>query len=410
MRGLLVRRQHLTIMPKDAILFLLEQWLSGRATAAEKQKLLDLINNPDHSSEVHSLLESQIAGKYYSLTWDEKHLDEMVGRIVKTEENSKSVKLVSWPRRISVAAAVLIFISGASYFLLHNNKRLPAAPAQPVVINNAFADKVPNSGRAVLTLANGKNILLDSALNGKIAVENGTNIVKLADGQIAYHTNSGKELLAENTEYNTLSTPRGAQYFLLLPDGSKVWLNAASTIRYPVQFTGDARKVEITGEAYFEVAKNTKAFFVGLPNGADIQVLGTHFNVNAYNDDGEIKTSLLEGAVKVRSKTDSVIMRPGEQAQISGNGQDDIHTIRDADMEQVMAWRNGLISFRGATIKGIMKQLERWYDVDVEYRGNPSDRIFTGEAESNLSLSEMIRILEANQIHLKVEGRKIIVI
>jgi ferric-dicitrate binding protein FerR (iron transport regulator) len=259
-----------------------------------------------------------------------------------------------------------------------------------------------------LTLSNRSDINLENVSNGTITKEGDTKISKLNDGQLVYNTLEEKPT---QVLYNTVTTPRGGQYQLLLADGSKVWLNSASSIRFPVSFTGDARRVEVSGEAYFEVAKNASMpFKVDVAGKNEIEVLGTHFNINSYVDEGSIKTTLLEGSVKVTSlKTqESKLITPGQQAQVNTNGQ--IAINKKADLDKVMAWKNGYFNFDGADTRTVMQLLSRWYDVDVVYEGAIPQREWGGDIEKNLNLSQVLKILEKNNVHSKLEGRKLLVL
>jgi ferric-dicitrate binding protein FerR (iron transport regulator) len=236
-------------------------------------------------------------------------------------------------------------------------------------------------------------------------------VQKLNNGLLVYVIN-GRQV-SENDEafYNKITTPRGGQYQVTFSDGTKVWLNAASSIRFPVVFTGKYRKVEITGEAYFEVAKNKAMPFKVKANNSEIEVLGTHFNVSAYNDEAEIKATLLEGKVKV-SALDSdnklpAVLEPGEQAAINKEGKIDIKN--NADTEEVMAWMNGYFQFKSADLKTILRQIARWYDVDIEYKGN-ANMLFTGQLTRNENVSKVLsKLALTGEVHFKIEGKRIIV-
>jgi len=234
-------------------------------------------------------------------------------------------------------------------------------------------------------------------------------VLKTNNGQLAYHTTNEKptEVL-----YNTLATPRGGQYQLMLPDGSKVWLNAASSIRYPTAFVGKTRQVDITGEAYFEIAKDANRPFtvrVGSPAGTKgaVRVLGTQFNVNAYSDEPVVRTTLLEGAVKVMKDAASAVLAPGEQALLDQTGE--VRLARDADLEQVMAWKNGQFVLKEADIRTVMRQIERWYDVEVVFEDDIRDKFYV-DMSRNTNLSNVFRILESTGlVHFRIDGKKIIV-
>jgi len=268
-------------------------------------------------------------------------------------------------------------------------------------------DFLPGKNTAILTLADGSTIVLDSAKNGALTSQGNTKVIKLNNGQLAYSSSGAtNEVL-----YNTMSTPRGGQYKLVLSDGSKVWLNAASSIHYPTSFPGNERKVEITGEAYFEVAHDAKKPFKVSVNNMEVQVLGTHFNVNAYRDERTINTTLLEGSVKVTKGSSMSILKPGQQAIIQQAGDDKKITVENnIDVEAVIAWKNGYFSFTNADMTAVMRQISRWYDVDIVYEGKIPDRKFGGEISRNLNASQALKILQASKVHFRIEGKKIIVL
>jgi len=306
-------------------------------------------------------------------------------------------------RRIA-AAAVIFLLLGAGVYLWVS--RVPKAdPARTgetaVLLKN---DVAPGGNKAVLTLANGSAILLDSVHTGILAQQGNAAVVKSNDGQLAYNT-----LHEKPTEvlYNTLATPRGGQYRLVLPDGSKVWLNAASSIHYPTAFAGKERKVAITGEAYFEVAKNESMPFVVMANGTAVQVLGTQFNVNAYDDEVMVKTTLLEGAVRVTKDAATALLQPGEQAQLTKAGE--IKLVHDADIEEAIAWKNGLFQLKSADVPTIMRQMARWYDVAIVYEGGVPDGHISGKVPRGMNLSKVLEVFELSGVHFKIEGKKIIV-
>jgi ferric-dicitrate binding protein FerR (iron transport regulator) len=252
-------------------------------------------------------------------------------------------------------------------------------------------------------LADGSTIILDNVQNGTLAQQGNTKVIK-EDGKLAYNlTSTGiNEVL-----YNTISTPRGGQYQVDLPDGSRVWLNAASSLHFPTAFVGKERRVEITGEAYFEVAKNKAQPFIVSVNGAEVQVLGTHFNVMAYNDENAIKTTLLEGSVKFVNGSTSSLLKPGQQSQLSENGQ--VKVVSNVDVDAVTAWKNGNFDFQGEDIETVMRQLSRWYNVDVVYRNKP-DELFYAEIPRNTKLSDVLKALElTGKLRFGIEGKKIIV-
>ena len=265
----------------------------------------------------------------------------------------------------------------------------------------------PGSNKAILTLADGSTIILETAANGTLTQQGNSKIVKPAEGKLAYN------LLDEKTTevlYNSIATPRGGQYQVIFSDGSKVWLNAASSLRFPAGFTGNERKVELVGEAYFEVSKNASMpFKVAIAGKGEVEVLGTHFNVHAYHDEETTHTTLLEGSVRVTglSTGDSHIINPGEQAQVDGKGQISIN--KNADTEQAIAWKNGTFNFSNADLEMVLRQLSRWYDVDIKFEGAVPQRKFAGEIQRDLKLPQVLKLLEKNNVFCKLEGKTLIV-
>jgi transmembrane sensor len=262
----------------------------------------------------------------------------------------------------------------------------------------------PGSNKAVLTLEDGSTIILNDAQNGTLAQQGNANVVKLANGQLVYDKTDAQP---DKVLYNTMTTPRGGQYKLTLPDGTDVWLNSASSITYPTSFVGNERNVSITGEAYFEVAKDkTKPFHVNAGR-QTIEVLGTHFNVMAYADEDVIKTTLLEGLVKVTGGKESGMLKPGEQSVIDKSG--DLK-VSAAAVDEALAWKDGYFKFNRVNIKYIMRQLARWYDVDVVYEGKVQDDEFVGKIGRGENITEVLRILELSHVHFKISDKKIIVL
>jgi ferric-dicitrate binding protein FerR (iron transport regulator) len=270
----------------------------------------------------------------------------------------------------------------------------------------------PGGNRGILTLSNGKQIVLsDVAAKETIAKEGEKQEVTIkmdAKGVITYTINPDADVSkADANSFNTLSTPTGGQYNIVLEDGTKVYLNTVSSIKYPTRFNGKERIVELEGEAYFEVAKNKNKPFIVKSGTQSIEVLGTHFNLHAYHNEPVVKTTLLEGSVAVTSKNQKAILKPGEQSNVSDNVSRII--IRKVDTEATIAWKNGRFKFDNADLKTVMKQLERWYGIKVEYRGDVSDVRFNGGTFMNKNLSEVLKVLELSNIKFKVEGKTIIV-
>src|ERR1700744_3070042 len=293
------------------------------------------------------------------------------------------------------AAAILLFFV-AGYFLLNYNTKKP-----PVLAGQPTKKDIP-AGRqgAILTLSNGQRIILDSAGNGELTRDAGVRVIRKG-GELSYGGNTDQIL------YNQVVTPRGRKWQLTLSDGTKVWLNAASSIRYPISFVGRERIVEVSGETCFEVAPDkNRPFSINIAGKEKIEVLGTHFDVNAYDDEDAIRTTLLEGSVKVTRGKSSSLLSPGQQAILS-NGTDDIKVINDANIDEVMAWRNGRFIFSDMDLKTIMRQLTRWYDVDVVYEGKVPEIRVGGIMHNDVYLSTVMEFLGENGVRYKIEGKKI---
>ncbi|MEP6749538.1 MAG: FecR domain-containing protein [Bacteroidota bacterium] len=316
------------------------------------------------------------------------------------------VKRLPWRRFASIAAAVLILLGSttAIWLMVRKTPAINLSLSKVKTPASHQNDLLPGGNKATLTLSNGSVISLDDAQTGKIALQGNALINKSANGQLVYKILESKPA---EIAFNTLTTPRGGQFKLVLPDGSEVWLNAASSIKYPASFTGDERKVEISGEAYFEIAHNpAKPFIVGV-NGMEVKVLGTHFNINAYSDESVIKTSLLQGSITLHKGGNTVALQPGQQAQLTRDA--DVKVVNDVDMEEVVAWKNGYFSFNRADLQSVMRQIARWYDVEISYEGKIPERLFGGKIDRNSNASEVLKILEESKVHFSIEDKKITV-
>jgi transmembrane sensor len=391
--------------------YLLQRYADKACTPEEREQLMQLLRQADNDDQVKQWLDLAIAGREVRYTMPDDAATAVLQAIFQSAERPVAPIQPKTPVRILLArrmavAAVLLLLLGAGFIWFSRNR--VAGPAKTAGAGQAVkSDISPGGNKAILTLANGSSIVLDSAANGMLAQQGNATVIKKSDGQLAYNT-----LHEKPTEvlYNTLATPRGGQYQLVLPDGSKVWLNAASSIHYPTAFVSGERRVDITGEAYFEVARNmTKPFIVkvGSPEGSKgmVKVLGTNFNVNAYDDEPVARTTLLEGAVKVTKDAASAVLEPGQQAELERAG--DIRLVRGADLDQVMAWKNGLFSFKGADIRTVMRQVQRWYDVEVSFEGEIPEK-FHVEMSRNTNVSNVFRILETTGgVHFKIDGKKI---
>lgn len=370
-------------MSQDRLQYLYQQWLAKSITATEEEEFLSLLAEPDNQALIEMWVEKQLLlpKEEIPLSAEKTHL------ILQTIFQTNRVHVIKRTRWWA-AAAVLLLLSTGTYIWVNKS----SSTQNITVLAN---DVPPGSNKAVLTLSDGTAVKLDST--GNKVISKG---IRQTGAQLQYDADLA-------ISYNTLTTPRGGQFQLTLPDGTKAWLNAASSIHYPTAFNGKERRVEISGEVYFEVAKNEKMPFYVKSGIQEIEVLGTHFNINAYTDENAISTSLLEGSIRVNyTGHTSVIVKPGQQTQLT----DHIKVIDDADMDQAIAWKNGVFAFNQADIPTVMRQLSRWYNVEVEYAGAIPKRAFTGEIARELTLAQVLKGLTKTRVNYKIEGGNRIII
>jgi len=362
-------------------------------------ELIKKFNEGNASAEEIKLLERWYIHEVKLQQTDPESLDyagirnEMWHQI--QQSKNKQVKPL-WPR-IAAVASIFLILSFGIYFLNHKLGRSG-------IIVQQVHDLAPGSNKATLILANGREILINGSKAGLLAQQGSVAVNLTADNGIVYQ--KGEKDGSVKMEYNTMTTPRGGQYPLTLSDGTKVWLDASSSITYPVAFVGNNREVKITGQVYFEVAHNPAKPFRVATEKQVVEVLGTHFNINAYPDEPLVVTTLFEGSVRIAAAGGQAILKPGEQAQVKLNT---INVTEHADLDQAIAWHKGLFKFHDADIPAVMRQLARWYDVDVEYDGPVSDQRFSGEIYRSESALKVSDILSYAKIHFRIEGKKIIV-
>jgi transmembrane sensor len=424
-------------MEKKHFIELIDKYLSQTATPAEQRLLEEYYAHlaakgpTDLPQEDEDAIRAEILKK---IALGEKRGR---GRLIPMRYGKRA-----W---IAAAFAGALLLCTGGWFLMHykgqNRAVIAKAPSSSLP-----DDIAPGGNKAVLTLGDGTRIVLDTAKNGAVTAQGNMQVVKLNDGQLAYNAaganseanaggnpNGGNSVAGGGDSrhgradgqvnpggrnvivYNTLTTPRGGQYKITLSDGSKVWLNAASSLRYPSAFAGKERTVEITGEAYFEVAPLTpeggheKMPFIVKVGDAEVQVLGTHFNVMAYDDEANIKTTLLEGAVKVRKGDAALLLRPGQQASLHPGGGDGIKLVSDVDADEILAWKNNLFSFNNDDIQTVMRQIARWYAVDVRYEGKVTQH-FNGNISREVNVSKLFKMLElTGTVHFRIEDNSILV-
>lgn len=363
--------------------------LTGEISPAEKQELENWYAQFD--TEEHLV---------YSDLTKQEFADQLYRQIsLQTGMQTPPVKRLINYRYIAIAASLLLLLSVPLYRIYIN-------PQQSLHPNNMASHIKPGGNKAMLTLANGKTIDLESAANGILATGQQQIIHKTAAGTIVYDATSQS---TDENNYNTLTTPRGGKFSLTLADGTLAVLDAASSIRYPLSFSGGNRTVEITGQVYFEVVHHAKQPFLVKAGGLLIEDLGTHFNINAFPGTNGIETTLEEGSVSVHGLQKTVVLKPGQAAL--GNIKDNQLSVHTADLEQVLAWKNGYFRFNDEPIESIMQQLSRWYDIEVSYSGKLPEDGFNGTISRSKNLGQVLKMLERTGIiHFKTEGRRITVL
>lgn len=397
------------IMENTRLIYLLDGFFANTSTPNEKEELILLLDSNQHDEAVKA---------YIDQAWDKSNpshqlTDQQSANILSAIfSTSKGIVVPMYSASVykkwywAAAAVLLIALSTTAWFLFPGSslQQNNIAAASQISGSNKN-DVAPGSDGAVLTLADGSVIVLDSAGEGKLANQGNTSILK-AGGSLQYIAETGTA--GGPLAYNTIATPRSRQFQLVLEDGTKVWLNAESSIRFPAAFDKKERHVDITGEAYFEVAKNASRPFTVSVNGMQVQVLGTHFNINSYSDEPAVHTTLLEGSVKVIKDKEARMLVPGQQAQLENNG--GFNVVKNVNTSEIVAWKNELFSFHDTDLKNLMRQVSRWYDVEIVMPQNIAAVTFSGKISRKSNLSDVLKMLElTDEVSFSIEGKKVIV-
>jgi len=390
--------------------FLLLQYIDGKSSPAEEQQLFSILRREDiNHTSLEALVEELISSEpglvqYKSEEW-ETILKNSIGEPVQRNK----LKVFSRPLifRWVAAAAITALVAFGSIWLLNQPKKAVEPVSKVVPLQDVSS---PATSAAVLTLSNGKKVLLNNAPDGLVTIDAGVKLVKSANGELVYQSGDVSTRTAL-LSYNTVSNPRGSNVISIsLSDGTRVWLNTESTITYPTSFAAKERRVEVTGEAYFEVNHNEQKPFIVKGHSMLVEVLGTHFNINNYKDEPASVTTLLEGSVRVTKDEQAVILKTGQQASVNNGNNSEIAVINDADLKSVMAWKNDLFDFNSAHITAIMRQLARWYNVDVVFEGKVPERHYTGAIRKSVNLSEVIRMIQlAGGARVTIDNKKLVV-
>jgi len=388
-------------------LFLRHQ--AGKATVAERRELMEIIRSGEHEPEIQVLIEEAIAnagqpGQTDATPLSEDRAERIFSRIVRPLPATRLPirRIPAWIGWAAAAAVILVTLVSLPY--LKSSKQSPSIAAG----QSAKYDAAPGKKAAVLTLADGRQVTLDSADGGTIGRQGNSTVINLK-GALAYNAagDPAHSSGTDETAYNTLSTNASNHYQLILPDGSHIWLNAASSVKFPVSFSSRERSVEITGEAYFEIAKDARRPFLVHYKDMTVQVLGTSFNVNAYTDEQTVATTLLDGSVKVLRGNDHTLLAPGQQVQLSSAG---MKVLSDINTDEIVAWKDNEFYFRKADIRGIMRQLARWYNIKVDYEGQNITERFYARIPRSVPLSEILKALSlTGKVHFRTGERTVTV-
>jgi len=393
----------------SSILFLLQRYLDDQLTESEYVELAKRLQQYPTDEPWSEWLQSLGMQQSVASGYDRSRWQPMVENILRQQaglEEDRQIlpvrRMTSRKWRWSAAAAIVIGISTGGYFLFFDRPGKEVANTEKAHPINDFP--APTGSKTTLTLAGGKTILLDSVQNGTLAQQGNAQVSKLANNQLTYNTSIAKPMEAV---YNTLSTAKGGQTMVVLADGTQVWLDAASSLTYPTAFAGGTRKVALTGQAYFEVAHRSNQPFSVEVNGTEVKDIGTAFNINAYEDEPVAKITLVEGVVAVMHQDRQVVLKPGQQARIDGAR---LSVAAGVDVDEVLAWKNGQFQFDNAGTAEIMRQVARWYDVDVRYEGDVLQRHFSGGVPRAANASALLHVLELTKsVRFRVEGKQIIV-
>lgn len=420
--GLMIKTQSMDpLHSEERYQELAAKWLNKTISSSEAEEFARWYNS-DQTEDI--VLSDDFVSSEEELR---SRIFDAINEQISPVEHNSGANLRKW----YAAAAVITIIMSVSLYFYSDKSDVQNLVSEPIKISspqsvksdlpikkseNSTTEIVQNDieagdDKAILILGDGTTIVLDDAQNGILANQGGNSILKAAEGELIYSFTEESvkpaDKSAEQVIYNTIETPKGGKFQVRLPDGSKVWLNAASSLRFPTSFSGSKRQVELKGEAYFEVAHDDSKLFEVNTRNQIVQVLGTHFNINAYADEPTVNTTLLEGSVRVSDVRTNIsqLLKPGEQSQLAER----IEIVSVKNTSEAVAWKEGYFQFNEADIETVMRQIERWYDVTVKYEGDIPLYRFGGEIERSLSLLQVLKILEKTKVHFRLEGREVIV-
>ncbi len=390
---------------RERLAYLVKNAVEKTASQDELQELIDMLKNDtgEIAWETETLLKENKTTERKELST--ASIDIMAMAILRLDGGVEKpvIKVINLWKKVAVSASIILMLGAGSYFLIFKSPK--QNKIAETIITAPQDILAPQNIRAKITLSDSSTVIIDSVSTGMLAIQGNVNIIKSSKGGIAYQSTADNR--QSKIEYNTVYNSRGSNILsLTLNDGSRLWLNSESSVTFPVAFLGNERKVIITGEVYFEVVKSSKKFLVDA-NGTLTEVLGTHFNINAYKDKARVKITLLEGRVKVSSNNQAAIISPLQQVEVENSST--IRVIGGINPEEIMAWKNGSFQYKDADIEFIMKDLMRWYDIEVAYEGIKPAGHYAGVISRNTNLSEVLKMLEMSGVKTKIKDRKIIV-
>ena len=396
----------------STISILFKKYYNKTASPQEIRELFDLLKSSS-DDELTELIRNEWEDQenedpIFSIEMSEnilKNILSEMGDVKSQTEETVPLSLFKWSilyKSLSAAAAIIILLGIGLYFRFSLNSN-PGNQKASVKLN---ADALPGVNKAILILGDGQKIILDSLINGLIAKTENFEVNKTENGQLVYHAFDRNYKNARGEDINTLVTPRGGEYRVTLPDGSKVWLNATSSIKFPGVFRSNIREVELNGEAYFEIAKKSAMPFRVKSNGAQIEVIGTHFNVKAYGNEKLMKTTLVEGSIKITAGNFSHLLKPGQQAILTKG---ELKVLDNVDIEEQVAWKNGLFLFKDTSIEDVMSQVASWYDLNVIFEGKIPEKYLSGKVSRSVNASEFMNLLKYAGVKFKIKEKNIII-
>jgi len=387
----------------DRLNYLITQYLNKECTADEFAELFTYIGNPAYEDVLQARMRDDLKSLTPGADVHQVDWDSIYNNVINSSESNKVRSLFS--RRFAIAAAVTLLCTiGAGIWVLKQKQPV----TQQVAVVKQKHDIKPGTDKAVLKLADGSEIVLNNTAKGILTHQGLTAVKQQANGVIAYQVSAQRPQQGSKALTNTLSIPSGGQYMLILPDNSKVWLNSNSSLTYATAFTGDERVVELTGEGYFEIAKDAQHPFVVKSGRSNVRVLGTHFNISAYPNEKLNEVTLAEGSVMLTVGKQSTKIKPGQQA--SFNQHDDMIALRAVDVDEAIDWKNGYFQFDNASMERVMNKVKRWYNIDIEYQGKQPAVKFTGMISRNNNLSKILDLLQSTGgVNFEIVNKKVIV-